>query len=189
MPHLANIAKPRLIQVILFPEIPFCRLDLKRCIFGRFFRCFVDRPLTRLRQRSKLLRFNSRRITVITSFSGSPNCISIAPKGVRSSHAISMIRSISRVLNSFIPIKCFSSSFVFWASRRGPSGCAKRYAIGQLGPLRFGLLRQPADRSPTSWDGLAELASLRITDAQRRQRRQGRLKSFGPKFRLYSFRR
>jgi hypothetical protein len=82
--------------LILFPVIVRCNVDLNRVVFSsRSFRCLVVRPLVRLRHIAKLLAFMFARMSSITSFSESPNCISIASKGVRSSHAISMIRSIS----------------------------------------------------------------------------------------------
>lgn len=83
--------------LILFIDMDFCRLHLNRVISGFLFcACFWLMPLfTRLRQRLKLLRFNSLRIKAITSLSEKPNCVFIASNGVRSSHAISMILSIS----------------------------------------------------------------------------------------------
>jgi hypothetical protein len=82
---------------ILFPVITRCIFDLKRFTdSSRSFSCLMDCWCARLRQRSKLLRFRLRRINRITSFSFSPNCRSMASKGVRSSQAISMMRSWSR---------------------------------------------------------------------------------------------
>ena len=88
--------------LILFIDMDFCRLHLKRVMSGFLFcACFLLMPLfTRLRQRLKLLRFNSLLIIAITSLSEKPNCALIASNGVRSSQAISMILSIS--LASFI---------------------------------------------------------------------------------------
>lgn len=61
--------------------------------------CLVFRPDTRARQRRKPPGDSSRRRIRITSASRIPNCDSIASNGVRSSHAISMIRSMSARLN------------------------------------------------------------------------------------------
>ena len=54
--------------------------------------CLVLRPWTRLRHRLKAGRDKCRRINMITDPSFRSNCVCIASKGVRSSHAISMIR-------------------------------------------------------------------------------------------------
>lgn len=57
--------------------------------------CFVGLPCTRFLHILKLLGFISLRISFITSSSGMPNCSSMASKEVRSSQAISIIRSMS----------------------------------------------------------------------------------------------
>ena len=57
--------------------------------------CLVARALTRMRHMRNELRFNWRRIRAITADSFNPNCFSMASKGVRSSHAISMTRDTS----------------------------------------------------------------------------------------------
>ncbi len=74
----------------------FCIVHLNR--FTPLLRraaCLVTLPLVRLRHILKLELFISFRINLITSFSFKPNCISMASKLVRSSHAISIMRSIS----------------------------------------------------------------------------------------------
>jgi hypothetical protein len=83
--------------LILFPLICRCRELLNRTMFsGRLSKCFWLVPLfTRLRQRLKLLRFRCFRISFITCCSARPNWYSTASKGVLSSQAISMIRSMS----------------------------------------------------------------------------------------------
>jgi hypothetical protein len=83
--------------LILFMDMVRCKVHLKREISGfRFLLCFWLTPLcTRARQRLKLDLFNSFRMIAMTCDSEIPNCISIASNGVRSSHAISMILSMS----------------------------------------------------------------------------------------------
>ena len=89
--------------LILFIEMVLCRLHLKRLMPGFLFcRCFWLMPLlTLLRQRLKLLRFNSLRMMAITAASFLLNWNAIASKGVLSSQAISIMRSISFWDNSF----------------------------------------------------------------------------------------
>ncbi len=73
-----------------------CAVDLKRSVPAAVLAlCLVERLVTRARHMRKLLAFISWRITAITSCSLRPNCNSMASKVVRSSHAISMILSIS----------------------------------------------------------------------------------------------
>ena len=55
--------------------------------------CLVARPFTRLRHMWKELRFMCLRMMARTWFSLMPYCISMASKGVRSSQAISTMRS------------------------------------------------------------------------------------------------
>lgn len=111
---------------ILLLLIPLWRLHLNRSTaVATFFRCFVFLPCTRARHILKLLGFISLRISLITSFSLRSNCRAIASKGVRSSHAISMILSIWSTLNSFFSIialtdfdwpRCVWPVFVFLLS-------------------------------------------------------------------------
>ena len=94
--------------------IPRCLLQRKRSTsIPRDFLCFVFLPCTRARHNLKLVGFNSRRINVITSCSLIPHWSWIASKGVRSYHAISMIRSSSRSLKlySFFIIIVY---FFYW---------------------------------------------------------------------------
>ena len=63
-------------------------------INSRFFKCLVSRPVTRSRHIRKLEGFISRRINAIVCGSLKPNWSSIASNVVRSSHAISRMRSI-----------------------------------------------------------------------------------------------
>jgi hypothetical protein len=95
---------------ILLLLIDFCREHLNRLISSlRFFKCFLLTPLfTRFRQSLKLFSFKFRRIRSITSFSVSSNWNRIASKGVRSSQAISIIRSRSASSNVCFIIICFS---------------------------------------------------------------------------------
>ena len=73
-----------------------CLEHLKRLISSdRLERCFVFRPDTRLRHNEKLEGFNRLRIRAITSGSRNPNWNSMASKGVRSSHPISIMRLMS----------------------------------------------------------------------------------------------
>ena len=65
---------------------------------GRKLACFVFRPDTRSRQFLKVLCLRCARINAITSFSGIPYKASMASNGVRSSHAISIIRDLSSSL-------------------------------------------------------------------------------------------
>lgn len=85
---------------ILLLLIILCLLHLKRLISSLlFFRCFWLTPeFTLFLQSLKLDSFSSERISSITSDSLIPNWNCIASNGVRSSHAISMILSISFML-------------------------------------------------------------------------------------------
>ena len=62
--------------------------------------CLVDRLLTRLRHSRKEPGFILRRISVITCCSLIPKLAEITSNGVRSSHAISMMRDSSRSVKS-----------------------------------------------------------------------------------------
>ena len=87
---------------ILLPVILRCRLHL--CLptsKPRKALCLVALPCTLARHRRQELGFISRRISAITSASLRPNCNKIASKGVRSSQAISMMRSISCSVSAF----------------------------------------------------------------------------------------
>ena len=64
--------------------------------------CFVLRPVTLFLHIRKEDDFISFLISVITSFSDNPNWYSIASKDVRSSHAISIMRSIEADCKSLI---------------------------------------------------------------------------------------
>ena len=57
--------------------------------------CFVDLPVTLLRQRLNEDRLSSDRMMVITCDSDKPKLRSIASNGVRSSQAISIDREVS----------------------------------------------------------------------------------------------
>ena len=81
---------------ILLPVILRCKLHL--CLptsNPRKALCLVALPCTLARHMRQELGFISLRIKVITSASLRPNCNKIASKGVRSSQAISMMRSMS----------------------------------------------------------------------------------------------
>ena len=101
---------------ILLPVMLRCKLHLWRpASKPRSALCLVALPCTLARHMRHELGFISRRISVITSASLIPNCKRIASKGVRSSQAISMMRSIScseRSLKS-IRFKQHSILFVF----------------------------------------------------------------------------
>lgn len=76
--------------------VGFCAADTNRVTFLlRSLRCLVFRPVTRRLQRSQLFLFSCLRISNIIWGSDKPNCASMASKGVRSSQAIPIIRSIS----------------------------------------------------------------------------------------------
>ena len=64
--------------------------------------CFVLRPETRFLHIRNDDAFISFLISIITSFSDNPNWYSIASKDVRSSHAISIMRSIEADCKSLI---------------------------------------------------------------------------------------
>lgn len=101
--HISKSAHQNFCFAILFPLIDFCRLHLKRLpTMGWPLACFVIRPCTRARHLRQFRGCSSRFIRAFTSSSERPNCILMASKGVRSSQAISMMRSISVSLNSFI---------------------------------------------------------------------------------------
>ena len=105
IPLMPPPAKHYFLLLILLFEIVRCRLHLWRPTPKfLFFRCLVDRFCTRFRHIFQLLRFISCRISSITLASGTPNWNSIASKGVRSSHAISLIRftSLSDSLYTFL---------------------------------------------------------------------------------------
>ena len=89
-------------EIELF-EIDFCleHLNLPSSKF-RFLLCFVALPCTRSLHILKLLGFISRRIRLITSCYFNPNWNFMASKVVRSSQAISIIRSIFLSVNSII---------------------------------------------------------------------------------------
>ena len=81
---------------ILLRVICRCRLHRNRSTSSsRSCRCLVFLPCTLLRQFRQLCGFSSLRISAMVSASVSPNCCSMASKGVLSSQAISMMRSIS----------------------------------------------------------------------------------------------
>ena len=101
--HISKSAHQNFCFAIRFPLIDFCRLHLKRLpTMGWRLACFVIRPCTRARHLRQFRGCISRFIRAFTSSSERPNCILMASKGVRSSQAISMMRSISVSLNSFI---------------------------------------------------------------------------------------
>ncbi len=80
---------------ILLPVIARCKSDLKRAPSTALLaRCLVARPCTRARHRRQEAGFSSRRISRITALSFSPNWARMASKGVRSSQAISITRSV-----------------------------------------------------------------------------------------------
>lgn len=60
-----------------------------------FSRCLVDLPCTLALHLLNELGCKEALIIEMTSASANPNCISMASKGVLSSHAISMILSVS----------------------------------------------------------------------------------------------
>ncbi len=105
---------------ILLWQMILCLLDLKRQIpLIRFLRCFWLTPeFTLFLQSLKLDSLSSVRISSITSDSLVPNWNVMASKGVRSSQAISMIRSISRLFNSLFFIRYFISSRIYLGRRR-----------------------------------------------------------------------
>jgi hypothetical protein len=110
--HCRTVSLPHyfhLFEILLF-EIALWRLHLWRSTEElRSARCLVALPCTRLRHMRKLEAFISFRIIAITSASLTPNCICIASNGVLSSHAISIILSISC---SVIPSKQDSKKIV-----------------------------------------------------------------------------
>ena len=72
-------------------------------------RCLVFLPLTRSRQRRNDEDFSSRRISLRSSGSPKPKSFSMASKGVRSSHAISIMHEMSagvyeKALCIYVPI-------------------------------------------------------------------------------------
>jgi len=80
---------------ILFKVMCLCwSLLLRPTLNPRSALCFVFLPCTRALHMRKEEGFISRRISLITSDSAMPNCSRMASKGVRSSHAISMMRSM-----------------------------------------------------------------------------------------------
>ena len=73
-----------------------CKVHLKRLeSVILFIKCLVARPDILFRHILKLEAFEFKRMNSMTSFSFKSNWNSIASKGVRSSQAISMIRSVS----------------------------------------------------------------------------------------------
>lgn len=79
------------------------REHLNRWVLGvRSARCLLERPDTRRRHRRNELSFRIFRMSWMTSGSDRPNCHSMASKGVRSSQAISTIRSMSSVVRFMI---------------------------------------------------------------------------------------
>ena len=87
---------------ILLPVILRCRLHLWRPTSKpRKALCLVALPCTLARHMRQELGFISLRIKAITSASLRPNCKRMASKGVRSSQAISMMRSISCSVSAF----------------------------------------------------------------------------------------
>ncbi len=90
---------------ILLEEILRCLLHLNLTTdASRKARCLVARPCTRFLQRSKLLRFSSRRMSWMTFFSVNPNCDLMASNGVRSSQAIWIMRSVTSGVSSVCSI-------------------------------------------------------------------------------------
>ena len=78
-----------------------CMLHLKRVMsLAASARCLVTRPCTRARHLRQLLGCSSRFMSAFTSSSRNPNCVKMASKGVRSSQAISMMRSMSSGLST-----------------------------------------------------------------------------------------
>ena len=72
---------------------------------GRIFRCLVCLPLIRLRHILNDDDFISLRISLTTADSFRPYNRSMASKGVRSSHAISMILDMSDSVITFFRVK------------------------------------------------------------------------------------
>lgn len=82
------------------PEMIRCCRDLKRKTSElRLPACLVERPCTLARHFFQLLGCISCFINSMTSLSDTPNWAFMASKGVRSSQAISIIRSMSASLN------------------------------------------------------------------------------------------
>ena len=92
---------------------------------GRNAACLVARPAMRLRHMRNDEAFISRRIRAITADSFSPNCVSIASKVVRSSHAISIMREISAGVNSVIGSLCFILKRLQQSAKKSPPAAAK----------------------------------------------------------------
>ena len=99
---------------ILLPVMLRCSLHLWRpASKPRKALCLVALPWTRARHMRHELGFISLRINAITSASLRPNCNRMASKGVRSSQAISMMRSISCSERSFKSIRYKQHSILF----------------------------------------------------------------------------
>lgn len=109
----------------------FCREHLNRetsAVLKN--RCFVCRPFILLRHILKLEALLCLRISSTTSFSDKPNWSSIASNGVRSSQAISMMRSVSCGLNN---LNSFDIGFSYFTLK--PTATVA--AIFYIGPVLF----------------------------------------------------